>query len=201
MGRIGLFGGTFDPPHLGHLILASVTADALALDAVWFVPAGEPPHKQRRAITPIAHRLEMVRLALASNPLFHLSRLDVDRPGPHFTADMVALAQAQQPTAELFFLMGGDSLGDLPHWHEPERLLRLCRLAVFRRPEPLIDMDRLETALPGVRECVTFVEGPSIGLSGTMIGARVRAGQSIRYLVPDAVGEYIAVHGLYRGDG
>jgi len=196
--RIGLLGGTFDPPHLGHLILASVAADALSLDAVWFVPAADPPHKQGRRLTAIVHRLEMLRLALADNPAFLISRLDVDRPGPHYSVEMVALARAQRPEAVWFFLMGEDSLRDLPHWHQPERLLTLCDLAVLRRPGVSVDMIELSARLSGITDHVTFLDGPGVMISATEIGERVRAGRTIRYLTPDPVREYIATWRLYQ---
>ncbi len=200
MGRIGLFGGTFDPPHLGHLVLASLAADALALDAVWFVLAAAPPHKQQQPVTPVARRLEMLTLALADNPIFQVSHIDIERPGPHYTVDMVALAQAGQPDDDLFFLMGGDSLRDLPKWYRPKQLLQLCPLVVLQRPGADLDIKALESALPGLQRRVTFLEGPEIAVSATMIGERVRAGRTIRYLVPEAVRQYIYRHGLYRAD-
>ena len=198
MERIGLFGGTFDPPHLGHLVLAELTADALGLDTVWFVPAANPPHKQGRDITPVMRRLEMLRLALADNPRFYLSRIDVDRQGPHFSVDMVALAQAQRPAAQWYFLMGSDSLRDLPTWHQSKKLVNLCRLAVLQRPGMEPDMASLEAVLPGLEARVEFIDGPGIGITATEIKGRVRAGRTIRYLVPDAVHAYIYEHGLYQ---
>lgn len=197
MERLGLFGGTFDPPHLGHLILAATCADALDLDVVWFVPAAQPPHKRNRHVSPVDQRLAMLDLALADNPQFAVSRLDVDRPGPHYSVDMVRLAQAQHPQAELTFLMGGDSLHDLPTWHAAAELLARCRVAVLRRPGDGVDLAALERVLPGISERLVFVEGPSLTLSASGIAARVRAGRSIRYLVPDTVRIYIEAHGLY----
>lgn len=197
MGRLGLFGGTFDPPHLGHLLLAQWSAEALALDALWFVPAADPPHKQDRAISPVTERLAMLERALADNSLFVLSRIDVDRLGPHYTVDMVALARQKQPEAEWFFLMGADSLRDLPTWHQPARLIQRCKLAVFQRPGVSYDLEQLEAMLPGLGDRVTFIDGPRLDLSGTDIRARVQAGLTIRYLVPDAVRAYIAAHDLY----
>lgn len=197
MERLGLFGGTFDPPHLGHLILAAMCADALALETVWFVPAAQPPHKRHRRVTPIENRLAMLALALADNPQFTLSRIDNDRPGPHYTVDMIRLAQAKRPEAEITFLMGGDSLHDLPTWHAAPDLLDLCRIAVMRRPGDGVDMTSLEQALPGLGQRLVFVDGPAMAFSATEIAARVRAGRSIRYLVPEAVRGYIEAHGLY----
>ncbi len=198
MERLGLLGGTFDPPHIGHLILASVLADALALDRVWFVPAASPPHKQNRAITPVAHRLAMLAAALADAPTFEISRIDVDRPGPHYSIDMVSLACQQIPDAEWFFLMGSDSLLDLPNWQQAAALVQMCRLAVLHRPGVKLDLAALESLLPGVSQRVILVEGPAIALSSTLIVQRARAGRSIRYLVPDRVRDYITSNCLYR---
>ncbi len=198
MERLGLLGGTFDPLHIGHLILASIAAEALALDAVWFVPAADPPHKQGRAITPAEHRLAMLALGIAGDSRFALSRIDVDRPGPQYSVDMVALAQALQPQAALFFLLGSDSLVDLPHWYRPDLLLSRCTLGVYRRPGVPLDMAALEARLPGLHGRVVWVDGPGISLSASAIRERVRAGQSIRYLVPESVRVYIQAHQLYR---
>lgn len=198
MGRIGLFGGTFDPPHLGHLVLASLAADALTLDAVWFVLAASPPHKQHQPLAPVDHRLAMLGLALADNSLFQVSRIDIDRPGPHYTVDMVALAQAEHPDDDFYFLMGGDSLRDLPTWHQADQLLMLCPLVVMRRLGAAVDVAALESALPGIGGRVTFLEGPEVVLSATLIGEWVQAGRSIRYLVPETVRLYIEQHQLYR---
>jgi len=198
MERLGLLGGTFDPLHVGHLILASIAADALALEVVWFVPAADPPHKQGRAITPARHRLAMLALGIAGDSRFALSTIDVDRPGPHYSADMVALAQEQAPQAALFFLLGSDSLADLPGWHRPDLLLGRCTLAVYRRPDAPVDMAALEARLPGLSERVIWVDGPGVSLSATAIRERARAGRSIRYLVPDSVRAYIEAHRLYN---
>ncbi len=197
MERLGLLGGTFDPLHIGHLILASVAAEALALDAVWFVPAADPPHKQGRPVTPASHRVAMVALGIAGNPRFALSRIDVDRPGPHYSADMVALAQQQAPQATIFFLLGSDSLADLPTWHRPDLLLARCQLAVYRRPSAPVDMMALEARLPGLTGHVIWIDGPGVNLSASAIRERLQSGHSIRYLVPETVRTYIDTHHLY----
>jgi len=134
---------------------------------------------------------------LSDNPAFVVSRIDVDRPGPHYTVDMVALARLERPDAEFFFLMGGDSLRDLPNWHHARRLIELCQFGVFRRPGDGVDLAALEMALPGVSQRIALVAGPSVALSASAIGQRVREGRSIRYLVPDGVRAYIDAHRLY----
>ncbi len=197
--RAGLLGGSFDPPHIGHLMLAEQARDQLALSLVFLVPAGQPPHKLDRAMTPVADRVHMTELAIASNPAFRLSRVDADRPGPHYTIDLVRLVREQLPDdAGLFFLMGFDSLRDLPTWREPARLIRTVQLVALTRPDVPIDWESLEASLPGVRERVTLLDMPELEIASNDIRRRVREGRSIRYMVPDAVREYIEEEGLYR---
>lgn len=197
--RLGVLGGTFDPIHLGHLILAEEARDRLRLDRVLLAPAADPPHKAGRRISPAEHRVRMVALAIADNPHLALSRVDVDRPGPHYTLDMVRLLLAEHgPETELFFLMGQDSLADLPTWHRPQELMALCRLAAFSRPDVPLDWEALEAALPGVREQVTLLPMPLLQISGSDLRQRVREGRTIRYQVPPAVEAYIYAQGLYR---
>jgi nicotinate-nucleotide adenylyltransferase len=200
MSRIGIFGGTFDPPHLGHLVLTEACADALSLARVLWVPAADPPHKQRATISAVRHRVAMAALSIAGNARFALSRADVDRPGPHYSADLVSIIAAQHPGAALYFLMGGDSLRDLPAWHEPARLLAGCRLGVTRRPGDDVDaaLPALHDALPALAGRLHFVEAPLIEISGSEVRRRVREGLSIRYRVPDAVITYIEKEGLYQ---
>ncbi len=198
MERIGILGGTFDPPHTGHLILAQHAVDAIGLSRLFFVPAANPPHKQQEAKTPVEHRLAMLDCATADNPQFGISRVDVDRPGPHYSVDMVRLLQDQYPHAELYFVMGGDSLRDLPKWNRPQELIRLCRIAVMRRPQSVISRDMHRETLPELADRLTIVDAPLIDISSTAIVARCAAGYSIRYLVPDAVIAYIKEHQLYR---
>ncbi|MGQ9566771.1 MAG: nicotinate-nucleotide adenylyltransferase [Anaerolineae bacterium] len=201
--RIGLLGGTFDPIHWGHLIMAEEARQQACLDQVLFLPTGEPPHKVGQAITPIAHRLQMVRLAIASHPAFALSRLDVDRPGPHYSVDMVRLFLSEEASAgtEVFFLVGADSLEDMPTWKDPAHLLDLCRVLAMSRPGHQPDLEALAQVLPAVRERVQVLPMPLIGISGTDIRRRVREGRSIRYLVPEEVRQYILAHGLYLTPG
>ena len=198
MQRIGILGGTFDPPHIGHLILGEYTAEALALTKLLFVPAADPPHKQGRHKTSVAHRLAMVEIALADNPRFDLSRLDIDRPGPHYSVDMVKILREQHPGAEFFFVMGGDSLRDLPKWNRPQELIQLCKLAVMRRPGDDIQPGIHEGKLPGLSERVEMIDSPVLEISSTEIINRIRVGHSVRYLVPDPVLTYIHKHNIYR---
>lgn len=201
-GRIGLLGGTFDPVHIGHLILAEEARDQLDLSIVYFVPAGDPPHKRDRRLAPVEHRLRMVELAVADNPLFQVSRVDADRPGPHYTVDMVNIFKAQmRPGGTLFFLMGYDSLAELPSWHEPQALVAACHLVALTRYNVPLDWDYLEAKLPGIRQRVTLLDMPELEIASHHIQERVRAGRSIRYLVPDPVCAYIREHGLYAADG
>lgn len=172
------------------------------LDQVFFLPAGDPPHKVGQAITPIAHRLQMVRLAIASHPAFALSRLDVDRPGPHYSVDMVRLFLEEAPAGtEVFFLVGADSLEDMPTWKDPAHLLDLCHVLAMSRPGHQPNLEALAQVLPAVRERVQVLPMPLIGISGTEIRRRVREGRSIRYLVPEEVRQYILAHGLYLTPG
>lgn len=196
--RIGVLGGTFDPPHLGHLLLAEQAHEQLRLDKTLWIPAADPPHKQNLAITHVEHRLAMLRLAIEGNNHFAVSLADVNRPGPHFTADLLDILHGEYPTSELFFLIGGDSLRDLATWHQPQRIIDTAKIAVMTRPDAEYDLDMLEAALPGLRERLHFVESPLIEIAGSTIRQQVRAGQSIRYLVPDAVNSYIRDHQLYH---
>jgi nicotinate-nucleotide adenylyltransferase len=189
-----LFGGTFDPPHLGHLVLAECARDRLALDEVRFVPAGEPPHKRGRPVTPTAVRLAMVRLAVRGNRAFVVSTLETRRHGPSFTIETLRAVRAEAPRARLFLLMGADSLDEFVTWREPEAILGLATLAVAERPGRGRPAARLAR-----RGRIAWLDNAEIDLSSSLVRARVRAGRSIRYLVPEAVAAYIARHRLYRG--
>jgi nicotinate-nucleotide adenylyltransferase len=197
MTSIGVMGGTFDPIHLGHLAIGEEAREALSLDVVLFVPAGQPPHKPAGSVTSVEHRLAMVELAIAGNPAFELSRIEVERPGPSYTVDTVeALADDAD---DLVLILSAETLGELPSWHEPERLVAAARMAVVpREGYPAPDPAWLAEAFPGRDVRVDYLEGPRLGLSSTAIRARVAAGRSIRYLVPDMVGAYIADKQLYR---
>ena len=198
MTRLGILGGTFDPPHIAHLVLADQARRQLNLARVLFVPAGQPPHKLDRAVSSVEHRAAMTRLAIAGDAGAELSRVDVDRPGPHYTADMLALLQAKHPDARLYLLVGSDSLRDLLVWHAPARVIAQARLAVMRRPGAEPDWRSLESCLPGIAERVDWVDAPWLDVSSTDIQRRVRERLSIRYLVAEAVERYIVEHDLYR---
>ncbi len=197
--RLGIFGGTFDPIHLGHLILAEEAWFQLGLDQVLLAPAADPPHKRGQGKSPAAQRVHMVELAVAENPHLALCRVDVDRPGPHYTLDTVRLLRAQYgATAELFFLMGLDSLADLPAWHKPQELLQACTLVAFSRPDVEFDWAALEAALPGVRGQVILLPMPLLEISGRDLRQRARTGRPLRYQVLPQIEQYIRAQALYR---
>lgn len=200
--RIGILGGTFDPIHIGHLAVGEEAREALDLDRVLFVPAGVPPHKLGREISPPEHRVAMVRLAIADNPAFELCRIEVDRGGPSYTVGTVERLRGEAgpfAATELTVLISAELLGSLHTWHEPDRLLALARLAVVPRPgHAVAGREYLAEHFPGLEDRVTFLDAPNLGLSATEIRARAAAGRSIRYLVPDAVAAYIGDHDLYR---
>jgi len=187
--RLGLFGGTFDPIHLGHLILDESCREACGLDKVWFVVAGEPPRK-RGDRTAAHHRLEMARLATACHLDFEISEIETNRPGPHYSVETLEAVRRERPDDELFFLIGADSLVDLPQWREPARICALARLLVVNRP------GFTPPPAPGVPEPL-FVDVPPIGIASSDIRRRLAAGQSVRYMVPKPVEAYLRAHGLY----
>ena len=196
---LGIFGGTFDPPHVGHLILAAEACSGLGLDRLLWVLTPDPPHKQGRSLTALEHRLAMVQLAIAGNPTFGLSRVDIDRPGPHYALDSVHILAAQNPGGQLAYLIGGDSLQDLPTWHRPADLVAACHiLGVVRRPGDSIDLAGLEKIVPGLSAKVHFVEAPLIDIASHDIRKRIAEGRPFRYYLPAAVYGYIEEHQLYR---
>ena len=198
MRRLGILGGTFDPPHIGHLVLGEYAAEALDFEKVLFVPAADPPHKTDVHKSPVEHRLAMLQIALADNPRFRISRVDLDRPGPHYSLDTVQIIQQQCPDAELYFVMGGDSLRDLPKWHAPEKLVQQCRLAVMERPGAEAYPTMHDAILPGLAERVVMIDAPVLEIASSEIVPRLKQGRSARYIVPDGVLHYIHQHGLYR---
>lgn len=197
--RLGILGGTFDPPHHGHLGVAQEAHHQLALDRVLLVPAGAPPHKPSQPITPGHHRLNMLERTIAGNPHLAVSGVDLERPGPCYTVDTLALLRAEYgPGPEFYFIEGADSLADLPTWYRPHHLLELCKLAVVRRPGVEVDLSALEALLPGLRARVHFIQMPLLEISSTDLRHRVREGRPISYLVPSGVEAYIEEQGLYR---
>lgn len=197
--RVGLFGGTFDPIHLGHLILAEEARHQLQLDRVYLMPAGDPPHKQDRLITPVAHRVQMAELATAESPSLWVSRIDADRPGPHYSIDALRLLrQAVGPGATIFFLMGMDSLRDLPHWHNAQALLAESTIVALTRPFVDVQWAKLEHCLPGIQKHVILLEMPALEIASSHLRERIRTGDSVHFQIPRAVEAYIAKHGLYQ---
>jgi nicotinate-nucleotide adenylyltransferase len=201
LARIGLLGGTFNPPHLGHLVCGQEALDQLELDRVLLVPAGQPPHKRIEADPGAEDRVAMCRAAVAGDRRFGVSRVEVDRPGPSYSVDTLRALHAQASGDDLTFIVGGDMAHSLPEWHEPEALLALAELGVSEREE-LRRGDIVEriAGLAGAAERVRFFSMPRIDISSSLIRRRAAAGRPLRYLVPDAVAEHISQRGLYRGD-
>ncbi len=197
MERVGLFGGTFDPPHVGHLMLAEWARERLGLHRVVFVPAGRPPHKRGSRISSAATRLAMTRLAVRGNPRFRVSTVELEDDGPSFTIDTLRRFAARAPGSRLYLLMGADSLDDFRRWHEPERILKLAILAVAGRPG--VGGPGSMAWARGRR--VVWLGNPGLDVSSSLVRERARAGRSLRYLVPDAVAAFIARRGLYRRRG
>jgi nicotinate-nucleotide adenylyltransferase len=202
--RLGLFGGTFDPVHYGHLLLAELCREARQLDAVWFVPAAVPPHKQDQHVTTAAQRIEMLELAIGGHDAFGVCRHEIDRGGVSYTADTLREIEAEDPTRELFFLLGADSLTELPLWRDPAGICERATLVVVARPGSAVpDFDCLAEFAPAAR--LDHFRGqvvpmPLVELSSSEIRRRTSAGLSIRYQTPRAVEKYIEAAGLYRGD-
>lgn len=203
VGSVGVFGGTFDPIHLAHLAVAQEAVEALGLERVVFVPAGHPPHKPGQPITPAAHRLAMVELAIAGNDRFAVDRLELDRPGPSYTVDTLeALGAASEPGVpqpDLMLILSAEAFLGLPTWNEPRRVLELARVAVAPRDGyPGAGRAFVAEHFPDQLDRVVFLDGPRLRLSATELRERAAAGRSLRYLVPDAVAAYIDDHALYR---
>ena len=195
---IGLFGGTFDPPHIGHLIMAAETHAQLGLDQLLWVLTPDPPHKQGQPITPLEHRLAMVELAISDNHRFELCTVEIDRPGPHFALETVKILAEQNPAAKLVYVMGGDSLRDLPSWHRPTDLLAALHfIGVMRRPGDSIDLPALDKIIPGLAGKVRYVDAPLLDIAAHEIRQRVANGRPFRYFLPPAVYDYILEHNLY----
>ncbi|MCI0460779.1 MAG: nicotinate-nucleotide adenylyltransferase [Gemmataceae bacterium] len=200
--RIGVFGGTFDPVHLGHLILAEQCREQGRLDQVWFVPAASPPHKQDQSLTSFAQRVEMLALALAGQPAFLINELERNRPGPSYTVHTLEEIRSSHPDAELFLPIGSDTLHDLHTWYQPARILEMATLLVTHRPgwDP-VPAERLREALhlpPEAPVRLQLVESPLIDIASRELRRRAAEGRSLRYLVPRAVEAYIHDKRLYR---
>lgn len=196
--RLGIYGGTFDPIHLGHLILAEACREACGLDRVWFVVAGSPPHKPGGR-TDVEHRLEMARIAVAGHSAFEVSEIETKRPGPHYSVDTLEAIRLERADDDLFFLIGADSLVDLPHWRSPDRIGGLASLVVVNRPAidgP--DPDALKDALGPDARPILHVSIPPIGIASNDLRRRLAEGRSVRYQVPRGVEAYIEANRLYR---
>ena len=195
----GVLGGTFDPIHLGHLVMAEEVRTKLDLAEILFMPAGQPWLKVHSPISPAEHRVQMVRLAIADKPYFKLSTLEIERSGPTYSVDTLAELQGQLGAeAELFFILGWGSLAELPLWREPSRLIQMCHLVAVPRPGyPAPALKKLEARIPGLSQRVVLLEKPEIDISATEIRKRVAHGLSIRHLVPEPVETYIKQNRLY----
>jgi nicotinate-nucleotide adenylyltransferase len=192
-------GGTFDPPHYGHLLAAQEAAVVLGLERVLFLPARQNPLKGGEPSTPAEDRCAMVERAIADNPLFELSRRDLDRPPPSYTADLLRTFKLESPEDELFFLVGADILPELPRWQRTDEILRLARLVVVNRPDsPVPDVRALEAVFPQARERVDLIFFPGVSVSARYLRARVASGQPIHYLTPPAVEQYVRAKRLYQ---
>ena len=196
--RIGVFGGTFDPPHLGHLILASEARAQLRLDRLLWVLTSVPPHKLGQPITALEDRMAMLEKALDGEPGFEISRVDIDRPGPHYTVDTLRLLRQQYPGAALVFLIGEDSLRDLSTWHEPALVVAECdEIGVMQRPGIETDLSILNDQIPGIVLKIHAVDAPLLEIASHEIRKRVAEGRPFRYFVPEDVYRYIVGNGLY----
>ena len=200
-GATGVFGGTFDPIHLAHLAVAEAARDTFGLRRVLFVPAAQPPHKPGRDISPVEHRLAMVESAVAGNPAFEVSRIEVDRAGPSYTVDTLTALCEADPGDHLALILSAESYSELSTWHEPRRILELADLIVAPRVGYAdADPDLVPRQFPEAPAAIAFMDGPQIRLSASEIRQRAADGRSVRYLVPDAVAAYIGDHGLYHHD-
>ena len=201
-GSLGILGGTFDPIHHGHLLIAEEAREALGLERVLLVPAASPPHKPGRPVTPAGHRFAMLELAVADNPAFDVGRLELERGGISYTLDTLLALRVERGAgaSDPWLIMSEEALAGFPTWHEPDSILELCRLAVVPRGghAPLGDGWAGEH-VPGREDRVRFLPGPLLPISGSVVRRRAAAGRSVRYLVPEPVARYIADHRLYTG--
>jgi nicotinate-nucleotide adenylyltransferase len=198
--KIGVLGGTFDPVHLGHIMMAEEARKSLGLTEVLLVPAGQPMTRSNERLASAEHRLQMLRLAVAGRSYLKVSTVEIDRPGPSYTVDTITeLRRQHEVKDEIFFILGCDSLAQLPIWREPARIISMCILVAVPRPGwPKPSMKALETDIPGISKRVIFLEKPNVDISATSIRERVAQGETIDRLVPGAVADYIKKHGLYQ---
>jgi nicotinate-nucleotide adenylyltransferase len=203
--RIGIFGGTFDPVHFGHLILAEQGREQGRLDEVWFVPAAHPPHKSEPTLTRFEQRVEMLALAIAGNPAFRIDELEKERPGPSYTVDTLAELHRRHPSHEFLLLIGSDTLLDLPHWYQPQRVLEQANLLVTTRPgSAVLTTEQLRQRLHLPQQTplsLQVVEVPQLDISSRDLRRRTAEGLSLRYFLPRAVECYIREKSLYKIPG
>lgn len=192
---VGLFGGSFNPPHVAHLIVAEIVRDQFDLDEVWWIPNATPPHKSNEQLADVNHRLAMTRQVVDPNPTFRLCDLEIEREGVSYTVETLRVLQAQYPETTFALIIGSDSLDHFAEWHRPDEIAERVSLIVYKRPGAIDAV-----AEPRFANHVRYVAAPIMEVSGTEVRARCRAGRSIRYLVPDAVRTYIETHGLYKED-
>jgi len=196
--KIGILGGTFDPVHLGHLIVAEEVRIRLGLNEILFIPAGQPWLKIDHTVTAAVHRVEMVRRAIAGNPNFKLCTLEVERPGLSYTVDTITALREKLGAQSFFFILGSDTLAELHLWKDPDKLVRMCQLVVVPRVGlSLSDLNSMEAHVPGAIDRVIKLDVPVIDISSSKIRQYVAQGFSIRYLVPDDVERYIREQKLY----
>ena len=198
LAAIGILGGTFDPVHYGHLVIAEAARDQLGLDRVEFLPANDPPHKPNDSVSAARDRVAMVSAAIHTIDYFELNCIEIERAGPSYTVDTLERIRDTRSGDELYFIVGGDSLRDLPTWRSPRRILELATLAVVNRPGAAYDLGGLEASLPGLASRVRFIETPLIDLSSTELRRLCASGHSIRFQTPDPVITYLLENGLYR---
>lgn len=197
--RIGVFGGTFDPPHLGHLILAAEAIDQAKLDRLLWVLTPDPPHKQGSMISPVEQRMEMARRMVSCCDQFELSDVDIRRPGPHYSVDTVNILRGENPGAEISFIFGSDSLRDLPLWHEPSEFVLACdQIIVMQRPGSMLDMTLLYQQIPELKTRLMFLDVPQVEISAVNIRQRVRQQRMYWHFLTPAVADYIRDNNLYE---
>ena len=197
--KIGYFGGTFDPPHLGHVILAAEAIFQLELDALHWILTPFPPHKNSNPVTPVEIRLDILDLVVNRHPGFEISHVDLTRDPPHYASDTVEILKAEKPSYKLVYLIGGDSLRDLPDWHKPARFLQdIDQLAVASRPHIETDLDALEHILPGLEDKIVFLSETSIDISSSFIRQRIKGNGPYSHFVTQAVYQYLEDNQLYR---
>jgi nicotinate-nucleotide adenylyltransferase len=195
--RIGIFGGTFDPVHIGHLVIVAELKHALAIDHVLVIPAGDPPHKPDQPLTAALHRVRMLQLALENRTGYAIDRIDLERAGPSYTADTLTELNARYPVSQLVFLMGEDSLRDFHSWRDPERILELAEIGVGCRPGVAVDLAAVYERLPSAQGRVSLVDVPQIDVASSDLRRRVASGEPIAFQVLPAVESYIYEYGLY----